>query len=359
MKVLEQKLDSFRLARIFNFHCWLATVPAPELDEYGVRTPESDRSLGLADLSMAMEAIRLRMECVDCSSPKMIELSELLASPEVADDVTEFAQNVVNFILGLLAGETSFVQTNIDRMIVDAPRFCPYHPEYDYYAKSTEYKPLLAEEYSTDSSVSFLIAILTAMACVAVGFALIYFAVRCIVARRHRRWIATVPREQLFVIYEKQRREEDFEAATNLVSKSMFLSPQIPLWVRLLVPVVLLGNIALFLSGHLSQGGVIRVFIQIGGQEIMLDNLYSFSVFQAGLELWKAGSTAIAVSWKELKVRCEIDRSLTRCTPSTDSSAPIQRRLAVHQTAYNARPLVLTTWKAVSSYVTRIYFDMA
>lgn len=58
----------------------------------------------------------------------------------------------------------------------------------------------------------------------------------------------------------------------------------------------LLGNIALFLSGHLSKGGEVRIYVQFGGEEIVVDDFYSFSIAQSGIELWNAGAKSLAVS---------------------------------------------------------------
>jgi hypothetical protein len=87
-------------------------------------------------------------------------------------------------------------------------------------------------------------------------------------------------------------------------------SKDLPLFVRLFIPVVIFGNIALFLSGHLSLGGEVRIYLQIGGQELVVSDFYTFSIAQSGIELWNAGAKAIAVSVTARPVR--LDAALRR-----------------------------------------------
>jgi hypothetical protein len=130
---------------------------------------------------------------------------------------------------------------------------------------------------------------------IAVG-AIVVIAVKCVVSRRNRKWLSTLPQEQVVAIYENQRREREHELALNAASESLIQSKDLSLFVRLFIPVVIFGNIALFLSGHLSLGGEVRIYLQIGGQELVVSDFYTFSIAQSGIELWNAGAKAIAVS---------------------------------------------------------------
>ena len=75
----------------------------------------------------------------------------------------------------------------------------------------------------------------------------------------------------------------------------MFRSKCIPLWVRLLVPLVLVGNVGLFLSGHLSVGGTVRIDILLAGQRVVIDNFFEFSIAKSTVDLWNAGGRELAI----------------------------------------------------------------
>ncbi len=46
----------------------------------------------------------------------------------------------------------------------------------------------------------------------------------------------------------------------------MFLSPEIPLLVRLTMPLIIVGNIGFFMSGHLSLGATVNIEAEIAGE---------------------------------------------------------------------------------------------
>jgi len=287
MTISESGLLNFPIGDVLNFYCWLSTIPAPTLDSEGLRTPDSNPTLSLAELAVAIEQMNFTVDCIDCSGPKFEELSDLFDSPSTHAQATHSAQNVMNFMLSLASGEYSFLQTEIDRMLVDAPKFCPHRPEYAPNATRTQYE--MGPPPSTDDA-TFLLALIVAMACVAVGAILVTCAVKLIVSRRHRRWLQSLPSEQVLSVYENQKQRRKIESAANKASQSMVANKRLPLFLRLFVPIVLLGNIALFLSGHLSLGGSVQVYLQIGGQEIVVDDFYTFSIAQSGIELWNAGA---------------------------------------------------------------------
>ena len=56
------------------------------------------------------------------------------------------------------------------------------------------------------------------------------------------------------------------------------MSREVPCFVRYLIPVVILGNVALFLSGHLSLGGTVNISGNVGEQEFDVVGFYEFSM---------------------------------------------------------------------------------
>jgi len=55
----------------------------------------------------------------------------------------------------------------------------------------------------------------------------------------------------------------------------------------------------IFLFPDLNLGGEVRIYLQVGGEEIVISDFYSFSIAQSGVELWNAGARELAVSIRE------------------------------------------------------------
>jgi len=65
--------------------------------------------------------------------------------------------------------------------------------------------------------------------------------------------------------------------------------------VRYLVPLVVLCNIGLFLSGHLNVGGTVKVDGELFGESIVIDRFFEFSIARSTVDLWNAGGRVMAV----------------------------------------------------------------
>jgi hypothetical protein len=77
--------------------------------------------------------------------------------------------------------------------------------------------------------------------------------------------------------------------------QALACSKDIPLLARLLIPVVILGNVALFLSGHLSLGGTVNISGGFAGQAFNVDGFFEFSMVKSTIEMWNAGGRALAI----------------------------------------------------------------
>ena len=75
-----------------------------------------------------------------------------------------------------------------------------------------------------------------------------------------------------------EREERALENDLDQRIKSLFMSREVPCFVRYLIPVVILGNVALFLSGHLSLGGTVNISGNVGEQEFDVVGFYEFSM---------------------------------------------------------------------------------
>lgn len=295
LKMLKDNLYSFPVEDIFELDCWLATIPAPLLNAYGLREDNSSPTLGLSELSVLVDDMNFTFDCFNCSTAKLNEITDLLASPGSREDAVESANNVLDFVLSLAGGDDSFLQTRIDRYLVEAPKRCRHSPEYDVNAQASQYESLPSESTS-DDNIGFLLALLAATSGVIFVLVLTAYTIRWIVARRHRKWLESLPQEKVTAIYREQHLADKKAKERNALTQPMVRSKVLPALVRYLVPVVLIANIGLFLSGHLSLGVGVQIYLRIGKEELVVNDFYSFSIAQSANELWNAGAKELAVS---------------------------------------------------------------
>jgi hypothetical protein len=131
----------------------------------------------------------------------------------------------------------------------------------------------------TDSqSYGFLFAAIGVIAVVAVSTTVVSFVARCLTRRRHSRWIRTLKQEQIIELARLEREDKALERDLKHRVKSLFMSRETPLLVRYFIPFIILGNCALFLSGHLSLGGTVNISGNIGEQEFDVIGFYEFSM---------------------------------------------------------------------------------
>ena len=76
---------------------------------------------------------------------------------------------------------------------------------------------------------------------------------------------------------------------------SLITSSAIPAWVRYLVPLVILGNIAIFLSSNLTVAGVVHLRVIVSGNVVSSDDLYDMWVTRTLKILWQQGIYALAI----------------------------------------------------------------
>lgn len=290
--MLASRLLTFPLRDLLEINCWLATIPAPALTNQGVRVESLARTAGIVDALVFFKELTLNVSCIDCSSPGIQQLSELVQSDEAAQSTTNAANILVGWAGNLLDGE--FVQIFLDRAINEAPARCPHSPSYDPNYAGLELEPFAPVDPPGDS-IWFLIAVAIGIVGAVLIILVVGFIVKILVRRRHRRWLKTLPNNAVFRIYREQKKEDENELFLREQTSSMFTSNDIPKLVRYGIPVVILGNIALFLSGHLSIGGAVNVYIHFAGEDIVLENIFEFSVAQSAVQLWEAGGKQLAI----------------------------------------------------------------
>lgn len=267
---------------ILNLQCWLATIPAPTLDSRGVRVNESDVSLIVTEFMTSIAELALNISCVDCSGPRITELTELLSTSAGSDAVTDVANGLFGLVPKLIEGK--FLQVATDRALNDAKMRCPHSSEYDPNFSVVEYDAFdIAKD--NDNMPFFLALLVAGLVMTAITLSVVV-TTKCIVRRRHRKWISTLHNRELNLIWKEQRKFDDKNNFIDQCTKSMFQSEAIPKWIRWTMPVVVVANIGFFLSGHVNLAASVTILASIGGQTFSEEGFFEFSVAKSTIEIW-------------------------------------------------------------------------
>ncbi len=283
---------SFPLSDFFNLNCWLATIPAPVLDASGVRVAGTQPTAGLKTLNVSTGKVDFNVSCLNCTGQSVFQtLSDNLEKAQGSADASQSVNHLIHYATNFLSGE--FLQVHLDRMIAQAPTKCPHSPSYDPNAAAVQYEPF--QTTSNKSSIGFLVALLVTTGCLCAIAFILSQVVRTIVRRRHRKWLQRLPPDHVLLIYKQQSLEQRNERNLNDFAHSMFKSQVIPVYARWAIPIIVLANVGLFLSGHLSLAGSVSIRAEFAGQVLVVDDFYEFSILRSAIELWQAGGKVLAV----------------------------------------------------------------
>jgi hypothetical protein len=156
LNVAASKLLHFPLEDILNYNCWLATLPPPQLDLNGIAVMGSDANLALSDFITSLASLDMDVNSLSSTSPGVSIISDLLYTFRTSGGFSKLKNRITTFGEEVLQSE--WVQTQFDRWLADAPRFCPHSAEYDEDAVSTEYGELSFPELTTETIDTLLFA---------------------------------------------------------------------------------------------------------------------------------------------------------------------------------------------------------
>ena len=263
LQIQEMSFLNFPLGDVLNLDCWLATVVTPVLNKYGLRDSESETGIALRNLAMAVAQARLDIDCISCTSPLLLELADYFSSPQGVEDTTTVANDIFAYISRLLGG--NFIQNRLDRVLSEAQMKCPHSPSYQQNFAGLQFQAMETVE-EPESLYGFLVAIAVVVGMLLVVISVVVLVTRFVSRRRHDRWCKTLSRSQLMELAKIERGEAMKAKDLNNRVTSLVRSKEVPLIVRLLMPLVVLANIGLFLSGHLSLGGTVNISGSFAGQ---------------------------------------------------------------------------------------------
>jgi hypothetical protein len=290
LKIAKSKLLGFPLVDMFDPYCWIATIPPPTLNEQGVSV-DDEVMAAVVDFVASVANLNLNLNCVECSSPGIIELTETLTSSgEAQNDVTDLVNFLLlPFVTDLIKGDV--LQVQIDRLLNDADKKCRHSPNYDPNFRQQTYASFESPEAEASTTYLMLLGVVSAALLLVV--AALVLSIHCFTQRRHKRWLSMLPVEQLEILKQIQRSEDSLKLALNSTTRSMFQSDnEIPFLIRYGMPVIILGNIGLFLSGHLSLGATVNIEAQIAGETISVDKFFEFSMAKSTIDIWMVRNTS-------------------------------------------------------------------
>ena len=150
-------LLTFPLRDIKNPYYWLATIPAPKLDAFGIRLKNATTvSASLLEMTASVKAAKFGIDCISCSSPGLEELHTELQTEEGVQESTNLVNNALKKVQQIVEGP--FIQLQIDRILNEAPMRCPHLSTYNSSFTKIQYEQMKAPSYSDDSG-SFVVSI--------------------------------------------------------------------------------------------------------------------------------------------------------------------------------------------------------
>ena len=317
MKIVESKLYGFHMENIMNIHCWLDIIQTPTLDDdqYGIRIENENITLGLSNLVASIKKMNLNITCTTCSSPGMVELSELLDTNDAQDSVTKTMNAILSYITSLFVPASDDKSNNkngnndkkknigdglgqiqIDRWLNEAAYQCPHSSKYNPNYSSDQ---MLQNQYQSQTSssisnysysVDYLI-LWGSVLLVLIGLLLIVMVTIWFISRqRHKHFLEKkISNDEKYILQYIQQKDDILETTLNETTKSLFCSDneQVPFYIRYGMPIIIVGNIALFLSGHLNLGATVDIQMTFADETITFNNFYNFSIAKSTIDIWK------------------------------------------------------------------------
>jgi len=270
----------FPVKDITNIHCWLASISTP--------TTLNPQTLRISNLGMSISEAKLKIKCRECTSPGIEELAENLSSSEASTTLTYLVNLFDDFISRLLEGD--FVQGRLDDLLYESKTKCSNGNYYDSDFSQTVDQEYVRKEFSPESGESIVVIV-----SVAVSVIVLYAATRGskIIHTMKRR--SELPEDQAEIFSNETKEANEHDQLLNEETESLLFCESIPLYARLLVPLVVIANIGFFLSGHLSLGASVIVDVEFAGEMITIDNFFDFSMAQSITQMWEAGAKELAI----------------------------------------------------------------
>ena len=247
----------------------------------------------MQNIKLTAGSVLISSQCYECGSS---------ASSRSVTEEYRTLNGLFERLLIPLLGDDTLLQKQINRMILEAPAKCHQHlsdDPSDKVASSVEGLDLSqshAEKVEPSSLFTVAVAILMGLVAFFVVFLL---AAYLFIARRHRAWLQSLEPDLVDATYKAQESTIRRERLINAAAGSMVKGEGVPVWVRWLVPLLIIVSTILFLGGFMMNGIGGSLLVHLAGQNVLdlqrKDSLYSFVRL-----LWQNDSETLAVRFARL-----------------------------------------------------------
>lgn len=92
----EKSFTTYPIRDLLNFQCWLATIPAPKMDERGYLQDDDKPGLAVTKFATSVADLVLNITCLDCTGG--MANMDFLSSKETSKEIGEFTNGVLNVL---------------------------------------------------------------------------------------------------------------------------------------------------------------------------------------------------------------------------------------------------------------------
>jgi len=285
MIIREQNFLLFPVRNFRDLNCWLTTLRFPTLDENGLST-KTGTSLSFSEVEVLVDDFHFSMQCLSCTNQIAQYISDTLSSPAKQEDVNHILRQLLD--PGIKMINASPLQKFIDRAIYESRYKCPDSASYQRNYTSSQFKPIESRSNMiTWTAMSLAILLLLLLFYVVFLGA---FALRRFYAKR---MIASESNIRTHMYASEQYLEKSCHEVINATFPALRTNPYIPLLLRILIPIILVGNFANLFLGHISNAVTIQILFKLSTLETALE-IYHRSIAQVILELWNASVEGVA-----------------------------------------------------------------
>jgi len=242
-----------------------------------------------------MERMDLNVTCISCTSPQFGELVTDLYGPKDAEDATDTVKKTFNQVL---SGDA--IQDFFDHLVNESSAKCPHSENYDPSASITAAEQLQNSpaafgftDFTVRDSKSSYFNIASSIFAAILLF--LFIVGKLWIRRSNKKWKESLSPEGMLLLRRQKEKEREQEEVIDLHSTSLFQSPHIPKKIRLMVPVVILLNIALYMGGHLGVISTVDVDVQLAGEEFAIRKFLEFSFLRSTSTTYKNGGMEMSI----------------------------------------------------------------
>ncbi len=145
-KIDADKFLQFPLKDILLPQCWLATIPAPTLDDSGVRLASSDLTLAFQQVALTLSSLGMNVEFVNTTNLGTAAMTDILSKFSTSEGNGLLVERMNTFVQEIL--ENDWLQTLLDRGLVNAPISCPHSSEFDESASPSTFPQITFPDLS-------------------------------------------------------------------------------------------------------------------------------------------------------------------------------------------------------------------